>query len=174
MGVPFRERGRRMDEAIEVLKLLWTNDHATFEGRFYTLDDMVAEPKPVQQPHPPLVCGGASPAALRRAGRLANGWIANAQQTPESFRANRERVLEAARQASREAEVTIFEAAAGPPSENPADLAPRIRAFRDSGATDFALWPAMGMAAAPSLRTPEGQIAYLRRFVEEVWPEFMG
>ncbi len=174
MGVPFRERGARMDEALIVLRLLWTSDHATFNGRFYALDDMVAEPKPVQKPHPPILCGGASPPALRRAGRLANGWIANAQQTPESFRANRERVLDAARRAGRDAEVTIFEAAAGPPSDNPADLAPRIRAFRDAGATDFALWPAMGLAAAPSLRTPEGQIAYLRRFVEEVWPEFRG
>lgn len=174
MGVPFPERGARMDEAIEVLKLLWTSEHATFRGRFYALDDMVAEPKPVQRPHPPLVCGGASRPALRRAGRLANGWIANAQQTPESFRAHREVVLAAARAAGRHQEVTVFEAAAGPPSEDPHDLAPRIRAFRDAGATDFALWPAMGMGAAPSLRTPQGQIDYLRRFVEAVWPEFRG
>ncbi len=76
LGVPFRERGARMDESLALLKALWTEERVTFRGRFFTVEDGVFFPKPVQRPHPPIWIGGDSDAALRRAGRAGDGWIA--------------------------------------------------------------------------------------------------
>lgn len=74
-GEDFRTRGARTDEAVHVMKALWTNEEAEFAGRFYSLGPVRLEPKPVQIPHPPLIFGGESEAALRRAANLGDGWI---------------------------------------------------------------------------------------------------
>jgi probable F420-dependent oxidoreductase len=71
----FATRGRRVDEAIEVCKRLWTEETVTHHGEFFSFDEVVFEPKPVQQPRPPILVGGESKAALRRAARLGDGWL---------------------------------------------------------------------------------------------------
>ena len=73
-GVPFKERGRRTDEAIAVLRRCWAEDEVTFAGEFWHLERVSVLPRPVQQPLP-LWIGGNSEAAMRRAGRLGDGWI---------------------------------------------------------------------------------------------------
>ena len=63
-GMPFpsaADRIRMLDEACSVLKALWTEERATFKGRFYQLDDAIAEPKPIQKPYPPIWVGGVGP-----------------------------------------------------------------------------------------------------------------
>jgi probable F420-dependent oxidoreductase len=79
----FSTRARRVDEAVEVCKRLWTEETVSHRGEFFTFDDVVFEPKPVQKPWPPILVGGESRAALRRAARLGDGWIGMAH-TPES------------------------------------------------------------------------------------------
>ena len=74
-GLDFATRGRRVDEAIEVCKRLWTEATVTHHGEFFSFDEVVFEPKPVQQPRPPILVGGESKAALRRAARLGDGWL---------------------------------------------------------------------------------------------------
>ena len=76
LGVPFAERGRRMDEYLAVLRALWTEDRVTFHGRFVQLDDAAFFPKPLQRPHPPIWIGGASERAFARIARFGAGWIA--------------------------------------------------------------------------------------------------
>ena len=71
----FASRGRRVDEAIEVCRRLWTEPSVSFHGEHFNFDGVVFEPKPVQRPGPPIVVGGESVAALRRAARLGDGWI---------------------------------------------------------------------------------------------------
>jgi probable F420-dependent oxidoreductase len=71
----FATRGRRVDEAVAVCKALWTEETATHHGEFFSFDEAVFEPKPVQKPWPPILVGGESKAALRRAARLGDGWI---------------------------------------------------------------------------------------------------
>jgi probable F420-dependent oxidoreductase len=74
-GVDFRTRGRRLDEALAVCKRLWTEEAVAHNGRFYTFDPVVFEPKPIQKPWPPIHVGGESEAALRRAAGHGDGWI---------------------------------------------------------------------------------------------------
>ena len=76
LDVPFHERGQVANEQLELIKLLWTSDNVDFHGRYFNVEDVVFEPKPIQQPHPPIWVGGNSKAALRRAARN-DGWIAN-------------------------------------------------------------------------------------------------
>ncbi len=71
----FHTRGRRVDECLEVCKKLWTEREASHAGEFFHFDGVVFEPKCVQEPYPPILVGGESPAALRRAARHGDGWL---------------------------------------------------------------------------------------------------
>jgi probable F420-dependent oxidoreductase len=74
IGVPFETRGARTDEFIDVLRALWTQEKPAFEGPSVQFRGVDAQPRPVQKPHPPIVVGGTSPPALRRAVTRGNGW----------------------------------------------------------------------------------------------------
>lgn len=74
IGLDFATRGRRLDEAIALCRRLWTEPEVEHHGEFFDFDAVCFEPKPVQQP-PPILIGGESEAALRRAERLGDGWL---------------------------------------------------------------------------------------------------
>ena len=74
LGVPFHERGKMTDEYLTALKLLWTNDNVSFDGRHVSFSDVTVSPRPVQSPHPPIWVGGASRLAMRRAVRHGDAW----------------------------------------------------------------------------------------------------
>ena len=74
-GVPVRERGRRMDEGLQVLRKAWTEDTFSFDGRFYPLHDVTLLPKPYRKPHPPIWVGGRKEPSQRRTARFATGWL---------------------------------------------------------------------------------------------------
>ena len=75
IGAPaFDERGAVSDEYIRSFRELWASDDPSFDGEYVRFSDIVFEPKPVQKPYPPIWIGGESPAALRRAGELGDGW----------------------------------------------------------------------------------------------------
>ncbi len=71
----FASRAERVGECIEICKLLWTQEETSFHGRFFSFDGVVFEPKPAQYPYPPILVGGESKAALRRAARYGDGWV---------------------------------------------------------------------------------------------------
>lgn len=87
-GIPFRtaaERCAMLDEALAAIRALWTQRTASFAGRYYTLADAIAEPKPVQQPHPPiLIAASGEKRMLRIVARHADAW--NSFGSPETFR----------------------------------------------------------------------------------------
>jgi probable F420-dependent oxidoreductase len=84
-GVPMAERGRRADDALGAIRALWTEERASFRGRALHFTDATMRFGPVQEPHPPIWVGGRSDAALARAGRLGDGWLAYFVTT-EGFR----------------------------------------------------------------------------------------
>jgi probable F420-dependent oxidoreductase len=73
-NVPYRERGRIGEEAIECLLAVWGPDPVEYHGRYFNLEPAYIGPKPVQRPHPPIIVGAFVPKALDRAGRLADGF----------------------------------------------------------------------------------------------------
>jgi probable F420-dependent oxidoreductase len=75
LGVSFDERGARTDEYIEALRTIWRDDEPSFDGRFASFDRAKSYPKPVQAGGPPVVIGGHTKAAARRAGRLGDGFF---------------------------------------------------------------------------------------------------
>jgi probable F420-dependent oxidoreductase len=100
-GIPVSERGRRTDEAIEVIRELWTKPEADYHGRFFDFEGISMKPKPLQSPHPPLWIGGrpggvetapdgqtrykSKVGAIRRAGTYGDGWCPY-YVTPEAYK----------------------------------------------------------------------------------------
>jgi probable F420-dependent oxidoreductase len=97
VGIPHRERGARMNELLELVTALWTQDAVTFEGRYYRVRDLTIDPKPAQAPHPPIwIGGGTQPSekiygqhvpsvepVLRRIARYARTWVPHSSATAE-------------------------------------------------------------------------------------------
>lgn len=112
-GIDPSERAGRLEEGIEVLRLLWTQDPATHHGRFFDFEQIAVRPRPVQRPCPPIWLAnnphvfGARPDVVRRTiervARLADGWM-TIMATPEQFRASWEAIRAAARAHGRDAE----------------------------------------------------------------------
>lgn len=100
-GVDPRTRGARTNESIEILRRLWTEDGVTYQGKHFQLNEVTVEPKPMRSV--PIFVGGRSDAALRRAGRLGNGYT-GIWQSVDRFREAGEVIAEAAKEAERSAE----------------------------------------------------------------------
>lgn len=75
LNIPFHERGAQTDEFLRAMIELWTSDSPSFDGKYFQFDDIVFEPKPAQKPHPPILVGGNSRPAMRRAAALGDGWM---------------------------------------------------------------------------------------------------
>lgn len=159
LQVPFRLRGRMTDEAIAVIKELWTSEAPRFEGRFYRFADCRCEPRPLQKPHPPIWIGGESDAALRRVVRCGNGWLARAR-SPGEYAGRLAVLRETAAAAGRGLSgITLSVSPRGKPVDAMAD---DVEGFRVAGAQH--LWIT---ATAYSLRFPE-VIPALERFAARV------
>jgi probable F420-dependent oxidoreductase len=91
LGARFEERGRRLSEGMRLLRACWSDDPISFDGDFHHVHDAVMQPKPQQGRSLPLLVGGHSDAALRRAATLGDGWLAS-QLSPEEVAAGRARL----------------------------------------------------------------------------------
>ncbi|MBW2421632.1 MAG: LLM class F420-dependent oxidoreductase [Deltaproteobacteria bacterium] len=107
LGMNFHDRGARADEYIDVLRALWTQESPAFSGRTVRFSGIDAQPRPVQRPHPPIVVGGQSPAAFRRAVARGNGWYGPA--TPDTLPAVLEQIERAREEVDRPAELGDLE-----------------------------------------------------------------
>src|SRR3989442_11242865 len=116
MGIPRSERGRRTDEALELIRALWTGDGVTYEGRIYQVRNLTIDPKPVQKPHPPIWIGGGSQPfekiygqsvtnidpVLRRIAKYADTWVPHSSATPAMVKGDWEKVQRFARELGRD------------------------------------------------------------------------
>ena len=104
VGVDYRTRGRRADEAIEVLRALWAEGEAgaTFHGEFFDLDEVFSYPKPLAGAGLPIHVGGSSRAAARRAGRVGDGWLPGGALSEDERQALWDLVKSTAEQAGRD------------------------------------------------------------------------
>lgn len=99
-GVPMEERGARTDEAIEVIRRLWTAEEITHDGRFHAMAEVRVHPAPAQPGGPPIVVSGRRGPAMRRAGQLGDGWMPYLY-SPRRYAASVDTVREAADAAGR-------------------------------------------------------------------------
>ncbi|HEV8615598.1 MAG TPA: TIGR03619 family F420-dependent LLM class oxidoreductase [Methylomirabilota bacterium] len=116
MGVPYRERGPRMNEMIEAVTALWAGDNVTYQGKYYRFEGLTIDPKPLQKPHPPIwIGGGTQPSekvyaqtvtnidpVLRRIARYADTWVPHSSATPEMVKGDWEKVQRFARELGRD------------------------------------------------------------------------
>jgi probable F420-dependent oxidoreductase len=82
-GANFRQRGALMEEALSILKLLWTQENVSYDGQFHSFPDLTVYPRPVQRPHPPLWVAGVADTAVDRAARLGDAWLCGPTQSLE-------------------------------------------------------------------------------------------
>jgi alkanesulfonate monooxygenase SsuD/methylene tetrahydromethanopterin reductase-like flavin-dependent oxidoreductase (luciferase family) len=96
VGIPFEERWKRLDEAVQALRALWLGEGTPFKGEFYSTEGVTLEPRPAQRSGPPIWIGSwGSEAGLRRVARLGDGWLASAYNTtPVAFAADWRRLAD--------------------------------------------------------------------------------
>jgi probable F420-dependent oxidoreductase len=109
-GIPYKNKGTRADEYLQVLKKIWTDDVVEFKGQFYNIPSSKIGPKPVQEPHPPVLLGGFTPRTFPRIVNYANGWIGVAGFGPlEQLEQAINGLKESARKADKEpSKVSIY------------------------------------------------------------------
>ena len=180
-GVPFDRRGARMDDYLRCLDALWTQDPVEFGGEFYTVPRSHTGLSPVQRPHPPVLLGGAAPAALRRACRLAQGRISSTKQDLRTLRATAELVRDGAREAGRDPDavrilvrgvVELHEHDPGP-ARRPLtgtreQVLDDLAALRRQGATEVFL----DLNFSPRVGSPDADAAEAVAYAEQVLDAF--
>lgn len=137
LGEDFAQRGRREEEQIELLRLLWTERSVTYAGRFDTMTGAGLAPLPVQRPIP-IWLGGSSEPAYRRMGRLADGWF---PQVPPDDRLTsaRETIAEAAIDAGRDPDAIGMEGRVSWGSGGLDKVVDHVGRWRDAGATHLSI-----------------------------------
>ncbi len=108
VGVPTERRGPRGEDYLRCLRAIWTQDIVEYEGPFYRVPRCRIDPKPVQAPHPPILLGGMAEPALRRAGRVAAGWISSSRADLTQIDKLIEIVRNAAEKAGRDPDALRF------------------------------------------------------------------
>ena len=164
MGLQFAERGKRTDAAISAIRRLWSEDVIEVHDEHFDFGPVRFNPKPLQKPSIPIEVGGASKAALRRAGALGDGWIEIGATDIEDFRAKLDVVEAARREAGRTGafEVTASAALAGSDGN--------YKRLADAGATR--------VITAPRPRPTETRITpaeiadWAKKFADEVISQF--
>jgi probable F420-dependent oxidoreductase len=185
VGAPaFEDRGSVTDESLRLMRAAWTTDPVVFEGRHYKVHDVHALPKPVQRGGIPIWIGGHTDAAVRRAGRLGDGWHPIGQRPPamvppDEYAAKAERLRAAAREAGRDpAAITLSlrvpmavrpARAKAPAGERPlfqgtaAEVARDVQAYADLGVSHFVFDP-----VTPDLKA---YLMAMDRFADEIRPK---
>ena len=163
LGMNWRDRGKRIEEQIEVLRLLWTKEVVDYTGRWHRIDRAGIKPLPVQRPIP-IWMGADAEVAVQRVARLADGWFSHLAPNDEG-RAALERFRGYVREAGRDPAAVGVEgrvAATGSPDE----WARRAEEFRDMGMTHLEL-----RTAGSKLPDLDAHIGVMERF-REVAPVF--
>lgn len=157
LGQDFHNRGRRIEEQIEVLRALWTEESVTFHGEWHDISEAGINPLPVQRPIPLWMGGNAEP-VLRRAGRMADGWLPEGRPDG-ALREQIKRVRGYAREAGRDPSALGIEGRLGLRSGDPDEWAETARAWEALGATGI-----MVTTSNAGCATVDQHLALLRRF----------
>jgi probable F420-dependent oxidoreductase len=161
LGETFTTRGRRVEEQMEVLRLLWTTPVLTFEGRYHRITEAGLNPMPVQRPIP-IWIGGMADIAIERTGRLADGWFPLGR-LDDTMREKIDRLRECTAAAGRPLDAVGIDARVDVRAVPEAEWAAEVEKWREVGATHLSV-NTMGAGLA----SPRDHIETIRRFKEVV------
>jgi probable F420-dependent oxidoreductase len=136
----------RLAEALRVMRLLWTHEVSSFEGRYYTLRNAVSNPPPVQHPRPPIWIGAAGPAMLRVVARMADVWNP-AGEGLEAARAASQELLAACREVGRDPVDIRWSAQLAFDGSNPSTTLDELHRWHDAGFTELIIYCSGAQAA---------------------------
>jgi probable F420-dependent oxidoreductase len=144
VGMDFADRARRTREYLGLMRELWTSDNPVFHGKTLELEGFKFNPKPIQKPHPPIIFGGHTEPALKRAARLGDGWYGIAEDIGQAGKIIvRLREIERAEKRAKPLEITLSPRLGG-------ELKPdEVRRFAELGADRLIV--ATGMAARDAI-----------------------
>jgi len=157
LGADFKNRGRRSEEQVEVMRKLWTNELVTYEGQWHKITDAGLNPLPVQRPIP-IWFGGSDDRALRRLARLGDGWFP-LMGPDDTCRAAIEKIKSYAREAGRDPKSIGIEGRVAIAGKSPEELKREIDGWKNLGATHLAV-----NTMKAGLGTPVAHIEAIRRF----------
>jgi probable F420-dependent oxidoreductase len=143
----FRNRGRRMEEQIEVMRALWTNDIVDYKGSYHTIPEAGLNPLPVQQPIPVWI-GGYVDVVMERIGRIGDGWFPGSQPG-DMLERLKEMVAEAAIRAGRDPGAIGMEGRITLKPDDESGWMEQTQAWRDAGATHMSI-NTMGAGRSPA------------------------
>ena len=164
LGEEFTNRGRRIEEQVQVLRRYWTDEHVTFDGRWHDLDRVGLNPMPVQRPIPIWMgsfVGAVNEKVIERIGRMADGWMP--QFPPEDLEPVLDRVRGYARDAGRDpADLGIECVMRASPGDDQTRWTDLAQAYRDLGATHLKVFTTGD--------TPSERVALMRQWFDAVAP----
>jgi len=153
LGVPFEDRGPRTDEYVAAMRALWGQERASFHGRFVNFDEVFCRPRPASG-RIPVIVGGDTPAAARRAGRLGDGYFP-ARGAPGPLFEEMRRAATAAGRNPADIELTV-----SAPSE-----AGEIEALAKLGVTRVAVPVSSGAGLPAQVKTPDDVLRYGKQMI---------
>lgn len=157
LGIPFEDKGARTMDYLRAMQAVWSQDKPAYDGRFAKFSGIDAQPRPVQKPHPPIVFGGHTAPAYRRAVRIASGWYGFSQDVDATAKCI-EGLREAAAKVERPVELSRLEISVTPPAGLP-DL-DTVRRYEDLGVDRLIL--------LPSVITRDDLLAYVEQAAGEL------
>ncbi len=179
LSIPFKERGAITNESMQVMRALWTQEKASFHGKYWNFDDLMASPKPLQKPHVPMWVAGMGKAAYRRTGQLGDGWHATGIPL-EEFITGRDEIRRFAIEAGRDPlQITMSmrinvsygtkfttetERRSVLEGDDPASMIAALKDWRDAGVDHLVLAPATTDMAQLRVET--------ERIAKTVLPQF--
>ncbi|HET8564526.1 MAG TPA: LLM class F420-dependent oxidoreductase, partial [Candidatus Binatia bacterium] len=161
LGENFKNRGRRSEEQIEVMRALWTRELVTFQGRWHKITDAGINPLPVQRPIP-IWFGGSDDKVLRRLARLGDGWFP-LMAPDDKCRASIEKIRSYAREAGRDPTSIGIEGRIMIGQRSPEDWRKETSSWKELGATHVTV-----NTMKAGLTSPTGHLEAIRRFQEAI------
>jgi len=159
LGMNFHTRGRMIEEQVELMRLLWSQDVVTYKGRYHTITEAGLNPLPPGQSIP-IWMGGGADVLLRRVARLGDGWFPQGQPD-EQMRATVERLREYAREAGRDPDTVGIEARMNAREGNLDEWVRQTEGWRELGATHISI-NTMGAG----FKSINDHMSAIRRYIE--------
>lgn len=178
-GAPYAHRGARTADFVRCLEAIWTDEVVDYHGPYYSVSRSRVDPKPLQKPRPPLLFGGTAEPSLRRAGRMADGWVSSSRADPTALADSIAVVRAAAAEAGRDPSALRFvcravtkvrEATRAPLTGSLDDIRQDLGMLEAAGVTEAFVDLNFDPSVASPDADPDEALRHARRVLEALAP----